>query len=485
MRKLFRLHLFCSVCFVIVALLLKTGCENKPEKQDYRSPPAEKPDFPPPVSVPGHESFDQFEDQVLDHLYSVSTEDRPNYLYLNLCGPFNEGKILKPFVSAANKGLNAQSVQRDLASVDISGNCAAAFDQRDFGVTNEQWANIIDHLDFPIKSNTARGALIRQLTGKDFPWVYGDDFLFNSFQAGAYYETIGVPSQLAEFFRIAGVDLQKAFDDVDKDLFMAGKTASPIALQKPRSTVRTESKDGALYATYDTDLNDAANIINGVNVVNLFEAPFPVEARSVLRTHQHNAQEFIWHLPNGLYGWALFNAAGVRQDFAPLTTVVDTESAGRGLDPTIQIFSCHRCHSSGILPFRDEIAAHAKGNPEYNNADVQRAQAFFGKSGFAEAMKQDNAVMCGALQDLGLSCSEPDPINTFTDLYRSEWSKEKLAGFLFLTGQELTDCINASPQGRAQIGQILAGSQVSLEQLKITIPILITDCNLFADDLGE
>jgi hypothetical protein len=477
-----------SLC-VLGTLIYQTSCDmekEKPNKSGLPPPPVILPPLPPaPPSLPGQVSLDRMESDMLAYLYSVQAEDRLNTRFLNTCSKLNEGENLKPFIQAVDKTLNSLSTERDLVSAVGADpqNCLRSFDLRDFAITSREWEYIGANDPFKLVSNTARGQLIQQLTQTRQPWFHADNFANITLAANVYYATVGVPSTLQSFYQFVGVNLQQAFDQVDRDLYLAGKTNSPISLQKPRLMLRADSRDGAIYATYDTDLNGSR--------ANLFENPFPVEARSA-KTFVHDAQEFIWHLPNQMLGWALFAANGARQDFAPLTTVVDVNAGG--LDPTIRAArSCSRCHSNGLIVWEDEILIKIVGdprrgipaNPNFDVADRQRAQAFYGNNGLTAALQKDNKIFCDAQQRLGISCNDKDPINISIDDFLNEWDLGQYAGFLMLTKDQLTTCIQSSLQGSNQIGQILAGSTVQLETIIAVTPVLIRDCNLFNDDLGD
>ena len=495
---LVKLWLYIGFFFVLF-FVLSSGCKSGKTKKetvfvDQQTPeqpptippplpPGQTPEVPPPVARgPDFISFAAFETAVLNDLSNLPEQDRLDARYLVLSDKFNEGDPrLEAYGDSLAKGINQLSLERDLYYSDVvleSGESIYRLDIDEIGLTRSEWRLIESNDPFKFESFTARGLLIKQLTQARRPWIHANNFMTIAHNDDVYYEIMDVPANLNTFYNFLGVDIQQQFDDVDEDLYLMGFFGSAISLQKNRMLIRLDSRDGKLWGTYDTVLE---NVVSGPR--NLFENPFPFEARTA-RVFGHDAQEFIYTLPNGLHGYALFNAAGVRENFAPTNIVIDVNA--NGLDPTIRnSLSCMRCHSNGIIEATDQIAEHVDGNPDFNNLDQQVSEAFFGKSGASAAFGQDNKNYCDSLQRIGISCADRDPVNGLTDSFRKEWDLKQTASFFFMDEDEFATALNGSAQGRAQIGQLLSGGLVSLQQIIQTTPILIEDFNLFQDDLGE
>lgn len=91
---------------------------------------------------------------------------------------------------------------------------------------------------------------------------------------------------------------------------------------------------------------------------------FKEEGRSVLKRNllpgeaKHDAEEWLFHIPNGLQGEALFNAKGVTQASAPPEIGGDKSALNIGNDPRVHTGLCMRCHgvkTDGIQPLDDWV----------------------------------------------------------------------------------------------------------------------------------
>jgi hypothetical protein len=239
----------------------------------------------------------------------------------------------------------------------------------------------------------------------------------------------------------------------------------------------TECRDGTMSKTYDTVLEDVTSAGRNLSI-----NPFPPEARTN-NTFQEDASEYIYTLPNGLYGFALF-AGGLREDFAPTNIVVDNVRAN--IDPTIRnARSCSSCHSIGFLEVDDFVADHVRGNPNFSADEIQKAQAYFGRNQAMKAsIRQANQGFARALRNINVPVAN-DPINTLTDRIRQEMTARQVAGMFFMTEREFLDKLPGSPDGVLAVGQLLNGGTINFQDLIQVAPILIEDLNLFQEDLGE
>jgi len=88
------------------------------------------------------------------------------------------------------------------------------------------------------------------------------------------------------------------------------------------------------------------------------------------------------------------------------------------------------------------------------------------------------------MEELGINTSDDDPANLLTNTFRAEWTVKQAAAFYFLKQEDFLECLEGSARAKEQIGQLLNGGTVSLDQVIATNPILVRDCNLFQDDIN-
>lgn len=488
----------------IAILLLLISCTKKetkvvevPAKDDttIEWPPPDG--FPPTDKDQGFLGFDNIEQFALRNVQTFDAVDRPNTRWILLIDKFNEGASrdqMKIYKSAIEKSLNQMSVERTVGftqAVDAAG-AILRIDLDDFGLTAAKWDLIVAADPFPfwgLGSNdgvnfiqTQRGELISELTETDKPFILGNVFL-NTAINEVYYDILEVPILLTDFYQdFLGIDLQQEFDDFNPGLFLAGIDESEISIQKTRLIIGyDDARFGSAYGTYDTFLNknDVAS--------NVFDFPFPVEARS-FRTFNHDAQEFIFELENGCHGYALYDANGIRQNFAPTNIVFDVNAASFGLNPEIRNpISCTRCHSQGVIPVTDQVTEKVARDPDFNADDREKVNRYHGRiAGFSGLFNSDNdRYQRECLNAMEIPVSNTDPISQLSDTLRLEMDINQIASFLPLKVEEFRQRLEGSVRGKAEIGQLLTGGKISFEQWALTHPVIVVDLRLYQDPLGQ
>ncbi len=179
--------------------------------------------------------------------------------------------------------------------------------------------------------------LLLLLTRSQTPIVRADWFFTQTViqknRAVGYYEWIQVKNR-DDFFKLTGADYNKAG--------RAGKEWQAIlqksgVAQRNRQVVRFGAIDAGAWFTKDAFKNETRRR----NAVNFLNGDF-----------QHDAEEIIIPLPNGLFGYLACDDKGVLQDAAPSDVGADTTSTSN--DPDIHVYlSCVRCHDSGLRRLRD------------------------------------------------------------------------------------------------------------------------------------
>jgi hypothetical protein len=467
------------------------GVTQTPPQGVPDAPPASR---PPPLKggVPGFIRFDQQEDAMLQAVQALPEFERLQTRFIVCSDQYNADGVdaVKECKDGVTKALNSVSDERTLSDVTPIGPAGSIMQIRldDFGLTPAKWRLIEANDPFKFTSETVRGQTLQFLTQSLRPMINGHNFAETAL-VKAYYGLTEVPGTFAAFQQKIGANVQQDFDNRDPDVAVYGMNESVIATNRQfRLIHRSPSEDGVLWCTNDTnDVVVAPVVVNGqlINKKNLLEAPFPVFARSA-KNFTQDAGECMYTLPNGMIGFALFNAAGVREDFAPTNIVQDTASASRGLSGTIQnARSCFRCHATGFIPLVDSIGPHIASNTSFNAADKQLGRIFFKSKAVGSAfIEQDNDDYAEALEKLDVSNPTEDSINELTDKLRSEQDARQVAGLLGITEEELKTGLAASTGASAIIGALLQpNGKVNLQALIDGLPVLIEDMNLFQDDI--
>jgi hypothetical protein len=484
--------------FFVLTFLVSCSSQKLVKSSDQDRPegvPSELPDDnAPPLKngVPGFIRFDQQEDAMLQAVNSLAEFDRLQTRFVICSDEYNADGIdaVKPCKDAVTKALN--SISQDISLNEPKaigpGGSILQVNLKDFGLTPSKW-RLIENADlFKFTSNTIRGKTIQFLTQTQRPFINASNFI-ESALVKAYYGIEGTPANFIEFQRKLGINLQEQFDQRDPDVIAFGMNESVITSNRQfRLIIRGKGTFGPLWCTSDTnDVQVAPVNVNGqlINLKNLLEAPFPVQARTQ-KSFQSDAGECIYVKPNGMLGFAIFDAVGAREDFAATNVVQDTASASRGLSSTItNARSCFRCHATGFIPLRDSIGDHIAANTSFSPEEKKIGRIFFKSADIGAAfLKKDNDAYAKALNDIDVGNPTEDPINNLVDKLRLEQDARQVAGRLGITEEELKIGLRSSTNASAILGPLLQPSgKVNLQALIDGLPILIEEMNLFEDDI--
>ena len=418
----------------------------------------------------------QLESAIITDLAKLESDDRENTRYVVASHKINqEYKSLDRIPMAVDKSLSSLSREEDLYNAEEVFPGLYRFDLRSYGLDGEDWREIEDEDAFDLESFTDEGQQIKFLTGARKAWFHYDNFIEITQKARVYYDLLNVSRSLNQHLRNLGVNVGAQFRDFSAQFL--GFNGSEITLQKNRLIVGFEGRDGYVWITFDPIA------LNGNRTRNLFEFPC-LNGTGCEAVFNFAASEVIWTLPNGLQGYALFNAAGERQDNAPIQDglVQDTRSP---IDPQIDnAIDCHRCHSKGIIPARDEIRDHVVSNGSLFKAEDRQIILELYKSLEANNARfaSDNAVFSSAMGTLGIN-QDKDQITEAWDDLRLDWDIKEVSSFLLLTEDEFRQGLKGSGQGAQAIGQLLTGGRITFDQFIDILPVLKNDLRLFQEPL--
>lgn len=419
--------------------------------------------------------LDYIETEILNDLSRADGVFSPSVRYVITSHKYNiQDKSLADYGNAISKGINSVTFERDLTAaspIDLR-KTIYRIDLESFDLNAADW-NLIENAE-PInfESFTTKGEVIKALTQTRKPWLHAESFLITAHDAPVYYELLDIPQTDEELLDILEVDYEQQLRDLDARFI--GFNGSPISLNKNRLIARYESEEGYLWITYDTDLN------NNAVEANLFQFPL-LEEVGGQANFLFDASEWIFTLPNGLQGYALFDAAGNRADFAPLTIVADDQTP---FNPEIRnSLSCFRCHN-GLIESKDQIRDHVLRNgSEFTRDDVELIELLYETEGANAALfTQDNAFYAQSLAGLGFS-ENSDGLNALTDQLRRDHNAESVAALLLLTEQEFLYRLEQSGDARAAVGQLLTGGTVTFDTLVANLPIILDDLGIGFDEL--
>jgi hypothetical protein len=478
--------LLAFTCFLLLlGWIFRVGACKREVIEVEREVVYEEPVEPPPPikeEDPVYLYEDNIEDYIVRDLTSLESNQRFHTRYLVVSDVFNSGsRRIGQARKGAVKAINQISRRRNIdKGVFIDENeTILRIDLRDyFGADGpDVWRIIEDAVVIRIVPNTIRNQTAQFFTQTEIPYMHALIFAETALTNETYYDIIGIPHHLADFFRLfLRVNQQELFDDRDPSITLMGFQESVISPDTNRLMLRLENDEGAFWQTYDVDI---ASRGDGANV---FQSPFVAEVPSE-RIFIHDAQEFIFRLPNGLHGYALFDANGYRANDAPESIVTNVRSTRLGLTPEIRnARDCLACHSAGFIPATDIVGNHII-NSQFNAQDKRNGELFYQSAERNDAFfAEDNLAYTVALRFADIDSGDEDPINDgLLDAIRTGLDAKEAAAFLFISEEELIACIRGSENARIEVGQLVAGGTIGFIQFIDSVDTIIQDCNLFID----
>lgn len=417
-------------------------------------------------------SFTDLNDQaqaMLDFVNNVirteGAEEAKNIAFLSIANDTNRGFTGEDLVgvkAGAAKSLNSMCNDDEVVQCSWIGNSnVCAFNLEDCGLTNSDWNLIADADKFKFIDDTVLGRDLQQKTGKRQPWLFADNFAFTSEQAQVYYAVKKIPSNLFQYLANKGID--NINEEILKgEVTFAGGNGSPISLEKNRVVSWVESDDGFCSLTFDP--------VNNEQNRNFFDAPIflfgnldPYRQRGLENFAVWDASESICIQPNGMLEYALWNAAGVRQDFAPENIVHDTLSK---FEPTIRnAYSCQGCHAKGHLPIEQQILKSVQaGGGNLNANEIAFVENVYGSQNKVNAIisslnKKHRAVIASFGEGDG-----PGTYNLLVDNHRKAWGLSEFCAEIMIDEATCRSLIQRSPITRGKIGQLLDGGSITFDQ---------------------
>lgn len=437
---------------------------------------------PPPAGFMG---LDQVESYILADLNRPGSQaqDLPFTRYLVATHKLNSGATVDLAEAPAAVDKTFNSLNGTLADIVPAtpvdpGHTILRVDLRSYGLQTADWTTLLTADRFKVVSQTDKGKQIRTLTGTDQPWLHYDNAVLAANQAQVYYTLLKVSPSFAQF--TVDVGAHYAADLLAGTAVLAGFNGSPITEQKNRLLSRHDTVIGGrqsyLWVSYDV----AAPVAQATQ--NLFAFPLLKETGSA-KVYTFQASEAIWGLPNGLQGYALYDAAGVRLDAAAQNIVSDNRSP---VSTEIRnAASCHRCHEGGLLVAQDQVRGHVLANADqFLRADVDLvSQLYAPANSLSATFARDIKTFAKSLAVVHASPAK-DPVTAATDTLQLGWDVKKVAAFVFLSEEQFKAGLNGSAVAKAQVGQLLTGGTITFDQFVQVFPVLEQDLRLFQQPLN-
>jgi mono/diheme cytochrome c family protein len=313
-------------------------------------------------------------------------------------------------------------------------------DLRDYKWSARSWDRLSATYPYRLGEKSEPAKAVAALTGCEQPVLRADWFVATASRPPFYHDFLDLPSTAGSLERQLQVDVEA--DLHDDNAVRAGFNGSGVA-RNNRILERHSAAHGAYWKSYDFSDN--------TNRQNIFEHPLGPGGADGF---QHAGGEIIFHLPNGLHGYLLVDAAGRRLDKAPGNIVSDPKRPDKLVETGV---SCFSCHAKGLLPKDDQVRAHVQKNLAAFPAERAAILALYvPPQRWKTLMEEDNTRYGRALESCGVPMTEPEPIEAVTLRYESVIDLPAAAAETGLAADDFGARLRKSRGLTRQLGALLA-----------------------------
>ena len=348
-----------------------------------------------------------------DHLMSLAPFDRSFARYFTMTHLYNAGTsvgILQEYRKALYKLVNSLSWGVDVINPEPIDPQGTIFyiDLRHYEWDrNDGWGQVEAeypyHISFDAPEETALKAQLTRLQGEmqaDIPSVHADWFVAQASLPPLYHDLLSLPLTDRQLETRLEVDvIRNILNAPGVRVWRAGTNDSGVSANN-RVLERHTSRYGAYWKSYD--------FAGSVGTQNVFTHPL---------SFTHDGGEVIFNLPNGLQGYLIVTASGLRLDAAPIDIVSNPAAS----DPTVRTgLSCFGCHIEGMNTFEDQVrdVIESNTNPSYDKAQALRL--YVEKSEMDALLQEDMDRYSEALQATGGVVDDIEPIQRFHEVFQGQ-----------------------------------------------------------------
>jgi serine/threonine-protein kinase len=396
-----------------------------------------------------------------DDVARLDAADQPFTRYLTVTYNSNAGgcgRELDRQRYALYKGINSVSLNTRVTQpfainddetifrIDIRDyNWDRAIDIEDDGVIdfNDAWLAIVDaSAPYALEFEGDQADDLKQDTQTAVPFMPVNAFIQSTEQGDLYYSLIGGLQNLFDFEREVLL-IDTAAEIADDNLMRAGFSNSGVSKQE-RVLNRFDNGLAAgqsYWISFDFDGGNGNGEVNGVsngfetNVANesIYDDPLDFAFAG---------GEAIFSLPNGMQGYYVAAANGLRLAEAPVGVVIDP-AQNNGL--VTNGASCHSCHQAGLITFTDTVRDYViQNSADFDNDTFESVMEQYPEPlVFQNRMDQDSAMHVRAVEATGIPPKTPDAITrVYLDFQLGDITARYAAGELNVTEEYLLKNIN-------------------------------------------
>ena len=390
------------------------------------------------------------------HLMSLAPFDRAFARYFSMTHLYNTGEsaqILQEYRNGLSKLINSLSWGLEVTNPQSINPQGTIFyiDLRHYEWDrNDGWTQIEGAYPYHIPFDAPTETALREQLGRlqtemncDVPSIHIDWFLATASLPPLYHDLLSLPLTDRELETQLDVDVvRNLLNAPGVRVRRAGFNNSGVS-NNNRVVERHTSRYGAYWKSYD--------FAGSVGTQNIFTHPL---------SFTHDGGEVIFNLPNGLQGYYLANASGLRLDEAPINIVSNPAAS----DPTVRNgLSCMGCHTEGMKTFEDEVrpVIESNANPTYNKAQALRL--YVEQSEMDALLGEDMERYKEALEKTGGVFDGIEPISRFHEAFEGPLDAAHAAAVVGLETEVFLEEIRENV-GLQNLGLLVLDSNGSMKR---------------------
>ena len=390
------------------------------------------------------------------HLMSLAPFDRAFARYFSMTHLYNTGEsaqILQEYRNGLSKLINSLSWGLEVTNPQSINPQGTIFyiDLRHYEWDrNDGWTQIEGAYPYHIPFDAPTETALREQLGRlqtemncDVPSIHIDWFLATTSLPPLYHDLLSLPLTDRELETQLDVDVvRNLLNAPGVRVRRAGFNNSGVS-NNNRVVERHTSRYGAYWKSYD--------FAGSVGTQNIFTHPL---------SFTHDGGEVIFNLPNGLQGYYLANASGLRLDEAPINIVSNPAAS----DPTVRNgLSCMGCHTEGMKTFEDEVrpVIESNANPTYNKAQALRL--YVEQSEMDALLGEDMERYKEALEKTGGVFDGIEPISRFHEAFEGPLDAAHAAAVVGLETEVFLEQIRENV-GLQNLGLLVLDSNGSMKR---------------------
>jgi len=385
-------------------------------------------------------------------IQKLDSTDQPFTRYLTITYSSNAGgcegerKELERQRFALFKGINSVSTNPVVGNptpID-EGNTIYRIDIRDYNwdrqidlkddgtiLFNDAWDAIVDGVGaFAVPFTGDQADDLVQDSATEVPFLPVNAFIQASEFGDLYYSLIGGKANLFTF-ETDVLKIDTKAEIADDNLLRGGFSNSGVSKQERVLNRFDQGTAGgyAYWVSFDFDGGSGKGVENLANE-SIYQNPIDFK---------FTGGEAIFNLPNGMQGYYVANAAGVRLAEAPVGIVIDpAQNNGTVTNGA----SCHSCHNAGMITFTDTVRQFVVENRTiFDNATYEHVlNQYPTQAVFQAAMDSDSALHVNAVVKTGIPKGTPDAVSrTYLDFQLGNVDARIAAGELQVSKDVLLD----------------------------------------------